>query len=279
MGEQATRASYRISEVLMKHGKSFSDGAIVKECLFIAAEEMESIDSMSAISLSRQTGTERVEDLGADIKSQLKTLCNSFLWYSIALDESTDAVDIAQLSVYIRGVTEDLEFFQELLDIVPLHDTTKGEDIFAQIATLFIDFELDWAKLVSVSTDGAKAMLGMKDGFQGRLRRKLAELGLPMVPFIHCIIHRENLCAKSLKISTKHVMDVVVKVVNVIRARGLNHRQFKSILEDLGSEYDDLLYYCEVRFFSRGRTLNRIGNLREPIKNILKEKKNSPART
>jgi len=72
VGEQATRASYRIREVLAKHGKSFSDGAVVKECILLAAEEMESENDMGAISLSRPIVNERVEDLGNDLKSQLK---------------------------------------------------------------------------------------------------------------------------------------------------------------------------------------------------------------
>jgi len=258
VGEQATLASYKICEVLMKHGKPFSDGAIVKECILIAAGEMESTKSMSAISLSRPVVTERVEELGQDLKSQLESLCATFQWFSIALDESTDVVDTSQLCVYIRGVTDDLEIFQELLDVVPLHGTTTGEDVFEQVEKLFTEFKLEWAKLASVSTDGAPAMLGKKDGFQGRLKKKLAELGLPMVPLIHCIIHRENLCAKSLTISIKHLMSVVIKVVNFIRARGLNHRQFRVLLEDFDYDVDDIPYYCEVRFFKSWKNFGQI---------------------
>ena len=249
-----------------RQGKPFSDGAIVKECLRVAAEEMETKESMSAISLSRPVVAERVEDLGADLKSQLKNLCANFVRFSLALDESTDVVDTAKLSLFIRGVTEDMEIYQELLDLVPLRDTTTGEDIFEKVKELFTDLELDWGKLASVSTDGAAAMLGKKDGFQGRLQRHLAELGLPSIPFIHCVIHRENLCAKSLSISINQIMKVVVKIVNFIRARGLNHRQFRSLLEDLGSDYDDIPYYCEVRFLSCGKNLERFIELMESIR-------------
>jgi len=44
----------------------------------------------------------------------------------------------------------------------------------------------------------------------------------------------------------KDVMDVVVKTVNFIRARGLNHRQFVSFLADLEMEYGELLYHTKV---------------------------------
>jgi len=66
-------------------------------------------------------------------------------------------------------VTQKLEVFEELLDIAPLFGTTTGEDIFEQVDSLFTEFDLDWAKLSSVSTDGARAMLGKDKGFKGRL--------------------------------------------------------------------------------------------------------------
>uniref|UniRef100_A0A2C9M951 Uncharacterized protein n=1 Tax=Biomphalaria glabrata TaxID=6526 RepID=A0A2C9M951_BIOGL len=60
---------------------------------------------------------------------------------------------------------------------------------------------------------------------------------------IHCILHQEALCGKSLQL--KNVMDVVVKTMNLLRARGLNHRQFVSFLGDLETEYGELLYHTE----------------------------------
>lgn len=49
----------------------------------------------------------------------------------------------------------------------------------------------------------------------------------------HCIIHKELLCGKALKM--EHVMNTITQVVN-LRAKGLNHCQFKSFLEEFGSE-------------------------------------------
>ena len=57
--------------------------------------------------------------------------------------------------------------------------------------------------------------------------KKRNQLGLSR-PFaaVHCIVHQEALCAKSLQ--KKNVMDVVVKTVNFVRARRLNHKQLTS---------------------------------------------------
>ena len=63
---------------------------------------------------------------------------------------------------------------------------------------------------------------------------------------IHCIIHVEALCAKTLQM--QDIMLVVIKIVNFVRARGLYHRQFQHTLEEMEDQYGDLFYYCEVRW-------------------------------
>ncbi|KAH1028340.1 hypothetical protein HUJ05_001701 [Dendroctonus ponderosae] len=63
---------------------------------------------------------------------------------------------------------------------------------------------------------------------------------------LHCIIHQQNLCSKSIRL--QNVLNVVVKTINFIRSRGLNHRQFKAFLDEISVEYNDVTYYCKVRW-------------------------------
>ena len=83
----------------------------------------------------------------------------------------------------------------------------------------------------------------------------------------HCIIHQQQLCAKVLNM--KEVLTVVVEIINFIRARGLNHRQFKNLLEECGSDYEDVVYFSHVRWLSRAATLKRFWNLIPEIKQLL----------
>lgn len=53
--------------------------------------------------------------------------------------------------------------------------------------------EIDWSKCKSVTTDGAKAMIGTINGV-----RKIQDVS-PDCVHIHCLIHREVLVAKRLK--------------------------------------------------------------------------------
>ncbi|KAI3356026.1 hypothetical protein L3Q82_017298 [Scortum barcoo] len=60
----------------------------------------------------------------------------------------------------------------------------------------------------------------------------------------HCIIHQELLGGKALKM--EHVMSTITRVVNFIRAKGLNHHQFKSFLEEFDSKYRDVPCHTET---------------------------------
>lgn len=80
----------------------------------------------------------------------------------------------------------------------------------------------------------------------------------------HCILHQENLCKAALKI--KHIIDPVVKAINLIRSNGLKHRQFRALIEDMESNFGDILYHSSVRWLSLGIVLTRVWNLRNELK-------------
>ena len=125
-------------------------------------------------------------------------------------------------------------------------------------------------KLAGISTDGAPSMLGTGTGFKGQVIRWLAENNIKGVTWCHCIIHQEALCAKTLGL--ENVMKLIVDVVNFIRSKGVNHREFKEVLNDLDSDYGDVIYFTSVRWLSRGAVLKRIWQLRDEISNFLASK-------
>ena len=64
----------------------------------------------------------------------------------------------------------------------------------------------------------------------------------------HCTVHQENLCTKSLKMD--NVMQIIIKTMNFIRPRGLNHSQFQEFLKSTEADYGDIIYFSEVRWLS-----------------------------
>ncbi len=81
---------------------------------------------------------------------------------SVALDESTDKTDTAQLAIFIRGINEQVEVTEELLSLCPMHGRTTAKDIFQQLCDVIERAGLPWSRLVGITTDGAPSMTGTK---------------------------------------------------------------------------------------------------------------------
>ena len=105
-------------------------------------------------------------------------------YFSLALDESTEVMDVSQLQIFTRTIDSTFEVHEELLKLVSLHDTTKGTDIFNAVNSVASGYG-GFDKLSTVVTDGAPAMQGRHRGFAGLLRQSGVSC-----PILHCIIHQ-----------------------------------------------------------------------------------------
>lgn len=113
-------------------------------------------------------------------------------------------------------------------------------------------------------------MSGKREGAVAHIRKEAAAVGNTEVMQYHCILHQENLCAKSLGFAD--VMKDVVKTVNFIRSHGLTHREFQNFLKEVDAAYGDVPYFTEVRWLSRGKVLKRVFDLREEILDFTTQK-------
>lgn len=68
----------------------------------------------------------------------------------MALDESTDATDNAQLAILIRGVDDRFEVTEELLSLCLMHGHTKAKDLFQQLCDAMERLGLPWNRLVGI---------------------------------------------------------------------------------------------------------------------------------
>ena len=227
-----THASFMVAYNIAKHSKPFSDGEFKKKCILDVADEAcpQHIQKFEEVSISSRTVARHIKAIGEDLTSQLKRLVPSFQLFSLALDESTDIDDTAQLLVFVRGISENFELTEELLSMESMKDTTTGEDSFECVKTAIRTMKLQRQKMVSVTTDGCPSLTGKNVGLQRRLSDRVAEVDCTReLIFLDCIIDRKMLCKKVLDM--KHVVDSVAKIVNFISARGLNQSlsRFKKI--------------------------------------------------
>ena len=166
------RASYIVSEKIAKHSKNYSDGEFVKDCLIVVAgclcpEKRKDFDN---ISLSRRTITRHIEELATNIESTLKELASKFVYYSLAIDESTDITSTAQLAVFVRGIDQEFNITEEMLGLQAMKDTTTGDDIFNEVKVLMTKFNLQLQNLRGFSTDGTPAMVGSRAGVNSLIK-------------------------------------------------------------------------------------------------------------
>ncbi|XP_029638004.1 general transcription factor II-I repeat domain-containing protein 2-like [Octopus sinensis] len=225
------------------------------------------------ISLSCRTVTRRIDELATNVELGLKRLYLQFKYFSLTIDESTDVSNIAQrVGVFVRRIDEDLNITEEMLGLRGMKDTTTGEGIFQELKMLMARFNLHFKNFHDLSTDGVPVMIGSKAGLVSKISSELASMNIDTkdLSIFYCIIHQENLCAKSLKF--EYIMSKIVLSIIFIKSRALNHRQFKEFLEDIEAEYGDLAYYCEVRWLSKGKMLKRFYDLRSEIFTFLEMK-------
>lgn len=228
-------------------------------------EKKDIVTAIQGIPLSARSNTRRTEILAADNKSSLLELLQKAPCYAIAIDESCDIVDAEQMSVFVRFFdVESTVFREELLAILPFKGKTRGEDLFKTFEDFMVKSNISYDKIVSISTDGAPAMIGKEKGLVKRIRDKNAK-----ILSYQCIIHQTSLCSK-LSATLKNVMDNLVKLINFMRSRSaLQHRQFKEFLSECDSEYSDLLQHNNVRWLSKGQVIERFWQIKEEVTTFL----------
>ena len=276
--DRVTEASFKVAWNVARSKRPFTEGELMKTCWLDASESLFAdfknkdaiIKQIGKLQLSDSTLCRRVEDISDNLFFKLIEDLKKSSHFSLALDESTDVSDTAQLMIWVRFFDGN-NFNEELLALLPLTGQTRGEDVCLAVMDFFRGpgKEIDLGKLVSVTTDGAPSMVGREKGLVALLRK---EEGVPDFLSYHCIIHQEQLCCKLRGGELKTTMGKVVKVVNFIRSHALKHRQFRTLVEEYETQHQDLVLHAEVRWLSRGVVLEKFMDLLQVIREFITQK-------
>ncbi|XP_035224241.1 zinc finger BED domain-containing protein 5-like [Stegodyphus dumicola] len=254
VNERALKASYQVAELikLLKTKKSHTvaETLILPACKAIVEEMLgpEAAKEIAKVHLSNNTISRRINDMSADIESVVLEKIRISEKFALQLDESTDISGHAQL----------------LANVCFVDEKTTGEEIFRVTSEYLEQGGLKWKNCTSVCTDGAAAMVGRTKGFVSRVKERN-----PDVIITHCFLHIEALVAKTLPSALVHVLDDVVRMVNIVKSRSMKSRIFAALCEEMGAKHKTLLFHTEIRWLSRGKALVRVYELREELKVFL----------
>ena len=129
----------------------------------------------------------------------------------MAHNENTDGSSMGQCAVFIKCMNCRLNIIEEFLNLILIEGTTTERDIFQSLKSCIEKHGLLWNRLVCLANDGAWAMSSRNLGIVGLVKNWLKSLEIDGINFfdLHCIMHQETLCSKSLKM--KKVMDYHLK--------------------------------------------------------------------
>ena len=193
---KATNASSQISREIAAYGECFTDGEFVKKCMLLAVSDLfaEKMWMFQDIRLSRMTVQRKVADIAANLTDQLKQKVKEFCFYSLAMDESINCCDTAQLVIYIRGVDKDFYISKELADMQSIKGRTTREDICTELINC-VNKKLAYrfTNLVAICTDSIAAVCGKHAGAASLIQEVIERCIITP----HCIIYQQDLCGKT----------------------------------------------------------------------------------
>ena len=262
--------SLKIGHVRMSQKKPFTLAeSVVKPCLEIIAQEIyggaTAVTEVQKVALSDNTKHRRSSIIAASLKEIVLAKLRLAPCFGLQLDETTDVTSKAQLIVYVRfPSTERMKIVDHYLFRLPLGIDTTALSLFSKLDNCFLEHKVMWSKCKPVSTDDARAMVGVRNGVVTLIKQVA-----PEVVSIHCILHREALVAKKLANEEKNcqLADVicdVTKIVTTILKKPKSNRAFHELVREMGDDVH-LVYHSEVRWLSRGRVIERVWKLQEKL--------------
>uniref|UniRef100_A0A182YI29 Uncharacterized protein n=1 Tax=Anopheles stephensi TaxID=30069 RepID=A0A182YI29_ANOST len=96
------------------------------------------------------TVVDRVCEIAENMSQRQISIVKKCLCFSLAVGESTDIRGIAQVALFFRACSETMEITEALLELISLHDTTTGDDIYRSVWDTMNKYDLPFEQLITL---------------------------------------------------------------------------------------------------------------------------------
>ena len=93
-------------------------------------------DIFKYYSLLARSIIRRTEEMSENLKPSKNNYFKKLQFFAIAIDESADTTDSAQLAIFVRKIKEDFHVLGEFVELIFIKNTRTGVDILRPLLTL-----------------------------------------------------------------------------------------------------------------------------------------------
>ncbi|XP_068200436.1 zinc finger BED domain-containing protein 5-like [Palaemon carinicauda] len=267
--EKQLKASYNISLIIAKSGKSYS---IAEEIIVPSVKEIidnvmnkDSSSVLKGLHLTSDAVQKNIDEMAVDVE---KTLVSELQHsrFSIQFDESMCGGENILMG-YVRYFSQLHKcIIDEFLFAKYLKIDAKGENIFRCLDEYLREHNIPLSNITAVSIDGPLFTLNRY--------RKLSSLlkeSIPDVRTIQCVLHRQHLVSKRLGEELNESLEVCIRSIIRIKEYTWNSRLLVMLCEGNDQTLNKLLLHTELRWLSRGNILQRLVELYDSTVNFLKD--------
>lgn len=173
--------------------------------------------------------------------------------FTLLIDESTDISVTRQMVIMARFFGTD-KVETRLYKIVAFSGKATGENLFNVVDKSFEDDNIPWHNCLSMSSDGAKAMVGEFNSVLSRVRGQQENLW-----FLHCTCHVAHLAASHACSELPNVCEQLSRdVYTYFKTSGKRQDDFQSIQKALDVEEHKILRPCSTRWLATLQCVERL---------------------
>ena len=242
----------------------------------ILAEHLHSAhEHRNALYTSKTIQNELINICGTIIRGKVLEEIRRACFFSIMMDEATDAANDEQLTVSIRYVHASSRKIEErFLAFSECITGVSGKAIADRILQLLSNWQLSGSYLVGQTCDGAGSMAGKNKGAASRIQQIY-----PKAIYTHCAAHALNLCVmKCCSIAEiRNAMDTADSIFRFFSNSPKRQLAFERWIEQKqeGERRFKLKSICKTRWVERHEAFEVFIDLLEPLICCLEDIKDS----